>query len=231
MSKVVFSQAFDFATIDISQFTDGSITSASSTEIDVQDGDYSARILGEGFDFSGNGTVHEVIGFFEGDEVFDISGLNLTFAELSADRDDPEALIDDLFGGKDSIRGSNDKHIGDGLYGFGGNDKINGGKGGDTIVGGAGTDQLTGGLGDDTFTYLSASDSSKKVEKADVILDLDDAHDHIDISALDFHGKITAKYSAGSDLTTFSIDVDGDKHIDLVITASGDHHNFEGFIL
>lgn len=231
MAKVVFSQAFDFATVDISQFTDGSVTSFSSTEVDVQDGEYSAQILGEGFTFGGDGTVHEVVGYFQGNEVFDVSGLNVTFAELQADRDDTQALLDDLFGGKDTIRGSNDKAHGDGLYGFGGNDKISGGKGGDTLVGGAGTDQLTGGDGDDTFSYLSLTDSSKKVEKADVILDLDDAHDHIDISALDFHGKITAKYSAASGLTTFSIDVDGDKHVDLVITATGDHHNFEGWVL
>jgi Ca2+-binding RTX toxin-like protein len=205
------------------------VTGASSTEVDVADGDYSARILGEGFDFGGGGTVHEVIGLYQGAEVFDISGLDVTFAELQADRDNEAALIDDLFGGKDAIRGSNDKHHGDGLYGFGGNDKINGGKGDDTIVGGAGRDQLTGGLGDDTFKYWLPQDSSRKVEKADVILDLDDAHDHIDLTPLGFGVNVTATYSAGSDLTTFTIFL-GDGHTRMLITASGDHHNFEGFI-
>lgn len=231
MSKVVFSQAFDFATVDITQFTDGSVTNFTSTEVDVVDGDYSAQILGEGFTFGGGGTVHEVIGAFQGGTVFDISGLNLTFAELSADRNDTAALLDDLFGGKDTIRGANDKHNGDGLYGFGGNDKINGGKGGDTLVGGAGTDQLTGGDGDDTFAFQALSDSSKKVEKADLITDLDDAHDHIDLSALHVTGDIKAKYAAGTDTTTFSVDVNGDGKVDMVILASGDHHTFDSFTL
>lgn len=230
MAKVVFKSAFDFASVDFNQFVDGSVTGASSTEIDVMDGDYSARILGEGFDFAGNGTVHEVIASFQGDEVFDISGLNLALAQLQEDKNDTQALIDDVFGGKDTIRGSNDKHDGDGLYGFGGNDKISGGKGGDTIVGGAGTDQLTGGDGDDSFAF-GVGDSSKKLIKADLITDLDDVHDHIDLSQLEVQGQVHASFDVETGQTTFAIDINGDGKTDMAILATGDHHNFEGFVL
>ena len=231
MSKVVFNVAFDMSNIDLSQFTGGSVTSASSTEIDVASGDYSARVLGEGFDFSGNGTVHESIGAFQGDQIFDISGLNITLAEFQADRDNQAALIDDVFGGKDTIKGSNDKTHGDVLYGFGGNDGISGGRGDDTLAGGAGKDKLTGGVGADTFTFLTIDDSGKKLAGADLITDLDDANDHIDLTALHVAGKISASYDAVKDLTTFSIDVNGDHKVDMLITAAGDHHTFDAFAI
>jgi serralysin len=44
-------------------------------------------------------------------------------------------------------------------------------------------------------------------------------------------GEALRAYDAGSDLTTISLDVDGDAHADMVIGISGDWRGFTGFVL
>lgn len=60
-----------------------------------------------------------------------------------------EVIWGSLSGG-DKLRGDAQAN---GLYGYGGNDAIDGAQGNDTIRGGTGADTLTGGLGNDTFWF------------------------------------------------------------------------------
>ena len=114
-----------------------------------------------------------------GGAIFDITGLNVAVATLNADRDDPAALNNDLFGGADIFKGSKYADV---IVSIGGNDKIAGGRGADVLDGGAGADTMTGGAEADTFRYSALTDSSKK--SADVITDLDNA-DTFDLTALE----------------------------------------------
>lgn len=143
----------------------------------------------------------------------------------------------------------------DTLIGSKGGDVLNGGDettlGGadaaDSITGGGGADTLSGGDGADVFIYAKTTDSTSA--HADVVTDLQSG-DVIDLSQIDantaqkndqaFHlvasfgghaGELVVSYNAGSGLTTISGDVDGDGTADLVITASGDHHDFTSFVL
>ncbi len=109
------------------------------------------------------------------------------------------------------------------------------------ITGGGGADHLTGGASIDTFVYTSISDSS--FGNADTITDLANA-DKIDLTALgndfavvhalDGHAhEILVSYNAGTNITTISIDMNGDGVIngsDMQILATGDHHTFTNFL-
>lgn len=71
----------------------------------------------------------------------------------SAVSDGLDGVLDLMLGKGDKILGSNgdDFH----LFGYGGNDTIQGGRGDDHLYGGAGTDVLIGGKGSDTFMYYA----------------------------------------------------------------------------
>ncbi len=71
------------------------------------------------------------------------------------------------------------------MFGFGGNDTIDGGAGQDFIVGGAGKDILTGGANADRFWYFATTDSGVTAATRDVIKDFDASLDFIDLSQID----------------------------------------------
>lgn len=226
MAKLVFEQAFEMTANNFSQFVNGQITGATSTEIDVQSGDYTAQILGEDFNpLTGQGTVHEVHAQFQGDALFDITGLNVPFSQLEQDQQNPDALIEDIFGGNDKIKGSAGA---DHLLGYNGDDKLIGGAGADTLEGGAGKDKMEGGA-HTTFVF-NEGDSGATGATADLITDLQDT-DTLDLSSLGAD-HVTAKYDSKHDVTLFSVYANADdKHAEMVISASGDHHTFDGFSL
>jgi serralysin len=146
--------------------------------------------------------------------------------------------------------------MGDGMIGGAMSDTLDGGKsqdfirgggGDDMLIGGEGGDQLTGGAGADRFVYTSIDDSGTFFE--DKILDLAN-NDKIDLSGIDadetvdgdqafvlvghFHhqaGQAVLSYDPVWDLTTLSLDVDGDSKADGLITMSGDHTDFTRFVL
>lgn len=151
--------------------------------------------------------------------------------------------------GKGQVKGEVSGGSGDdSLTGAHADDSLSGGNGADTIQGRWGADVLSGGLGDDRFVYGAADESD--AAHTDLITDLQDQHDHIDLSAIDADagadgdqafvlvgsfgghaGELTLSYDAGADLTTIAGDVDGDGLADLVIHVSGDHAGFTGFVL
>lgn len=135
----------------------------------------------------------------------------------------------------------------DRLIGGAGDDHLDGGQGADKLTGGAGADVMTGGVGKDIFVFLDLSDSTK--QHADLITDLTNA-DRIDLHTIDananvagnqaFHlvstlsghaGEAALSFSSKTGLTSLSLDVDGDGKADMVITMTGDHHDFTNFTL
>jgi Ca2+-binding RTX toxin-like protein len=133
------------------------------------------------------------------------------------------------------------------LRGMGGDDTLYGGDGVDTLTGAEGADSLSGGDGNDVFKFTKLTDSVTGA--ADLITDLNNV-DVISLRPIDADtgaggdqaftlvgaftshaGELVVSYDAGTDLTTISGDVDGDGDADLVITASGDHHEFTSFVL
>ena len=168
------------------------------------------------------------------------------------------ALAGILFSGKDKIYGSN---LGDALSGYAGNDvlvggagndTLNGGDGNDHITGGSGRDFITGGAGADIFIYTALDDSSPDDKTLqDNLLDLTNA-DRIDVSAIDaditqdgdqaFHrvagnnftghaGEMLIRYRAGYNVGSILFDVNGDGVSDMTILLTGDHRDFDRFIL
>lgn len=136
----------------------------------------------------------------------------------------------------------------DTLTGGRGGDGIAAGSGDDLITGGGGADVLTGGDGADTFVYRALGDGGTHGQ-FDLITDLEDV-DVIDLSALDakadkagdqaFHlvtafsghaGQLVMTYDADSDLTSLTVDVNGDAKADMTVQIAGDHHDFAGFVL
>ena len=135
------------------------------------------------------------------------------------------------------------------LSGLAGVDTILGGDGNDTIIGGAGNDLMTGGAGADTFAilqesvYFSKAPAGKSLE-IDFVYDLSKAEgDKLDLSAIDadsntlgnqaFHlvgaftkhgAEMTLVYSAASNQTVLSLDVDGDGKADYQMKITGDVH-------
>jgi 6-phosphogluconolactonase (cycloisomerase 2 family) len=80
--------------------------------------------------------------------------------------------------------------LGDDIFGFGGNDMLDGSVGDDTLTGGLGKDSLEGGVGGDIFNFDLAAESVKGIGR-DVILDFS-SEDLIDVAGID------AKTGAGN---------------------------------
>jgi Ca2+-binding RTX toxin-like protein len=132
------------------------------------------------------------------------------------------------------------------LIGGAGNDILSGMGGSDTLIGGAGADSLTGGLGADTFLFTDADIGVKLV--TDRVLDLNFADgDVIDLSGIDANsllasdqafsfvtkftktaGQAVLTYSAGKNVTTLSVDINGDGKADYAIAITGDHRGTTG---
>lgn len=230
MTKVVFKQAFDISNIDLTQFVGGQIDSFSSTEVRLSTEFYSATVFGTGMGYNfltGNytGTVQGVEAAYQGDLLFSAKKINVALDVQLDHKDDPRALLNDFFGGSDSFTGSKGNDV---LSGFGGKDTIVAGKGSDVLIGGADRDILTGGVESDSFLYLAASDSTKAAP--DLITDLGNT-DNINLSLLDVLGDVTSSYNAGSDVTSFKIDVDGDGNAEMLIQATGNHTDFNNFLI
>ena len=230
MTKVVFKQAFDISNIDLTQFVGGQVDSFSSTEVQLSTEFYSATVFGTGMGYNfltGNytGTVQGVEAAYQGDLLFSAKKINVALDVLLDHKDDPQALLNDFFGGSDSFTGSKGNDV---LSRFGGKDTIVAGKGSDVLIGGADRDILTGGIESDSFLYLAASDSTKAAP--DLITDLGNT-DNINLSLLDVLGDVTSSYNAGSDVTSFKIDVDGDGNAEMLIQATGNHTDFNNFLI
>jgi serralysin len=87
------------------------------------------------------------------------------------------------------------------LFGFGGNDTLDGGAGGlDRLLGGAGKDVLTGGPGIDGFQYLALSDSGITEATRDLIADFEPGIDKIDLHVIDAN---TTNAAGTNDAFTF----------------------------
>jgi Ca2+-binding RTX toxin-like protein len=135
------------------------------------------------------------------------------------------------------------------LSGLGGSDTILGGDGADTLIGGKGNDLMTGGAGADTFVVLAESVYSSKAPagaklEIDFVYDLKASEgDKLDLSAIDADldtagdqaftlvrsfdkhaGQMTLVYSAASNQTVLSLDVDGDGKADYQMKITGDVH-------
>ncbi|HEY8572764.1 calcium-binding protein [Phenylobacterium sp.] len=129
----------------------------------------------------------------------------------------------------------------------GGADTLDGGKGNDSLTGGVGADVLWGAGGEDHFVYTRAEDS--KPTDRDLIMDLE-KWDVIDLSGIDADvtttgddaftlvaafggtaGEATLAYDAVTDITSLSLDVDGDGRADTVVDIRYDWSGFGNFIL
>jgi len=160
--------------------------------------------------------------------------------QLNGDTD-----ADLLYGdnGADTLHGG----IGDDtLYG---DDGSNNYSGADKLYGDAGADALYGGGGGDKFIYTAVTDSTAAAH--DVIYDFNPAAgDQIDLSAIDAQtqvagdqaftivssfdghvGEAVFTYSAGDNTTTLTLDVNGDKTADFVLSIIGQVDGSAGFIL
>ncbi len=143
------------------------------------------------------------------------------------------------------------------LSGLAGVDTIDGGAGNDRLIGGTGNDLMTGGSGADTFVILPESVYSSKTPagralEIDFVYDLSKTEgDKVDLSAIDadsalagdqaFHlvgafskhgGEMTLAFTAASNQTVLSLDVDGDGKADYQMKLTGDVHlDSAGWIL
>jgi len=134
------------------------------------------------------------------------------------------------------------------LSGYSGADQLFGKGGSDTLIGGAAADQLTGGAGRDVFLYSAMSDST--VAAPDRILDFDAASDTIDLRRLDANtalsgdqafawqsaftghaGEAVLAYDAGANVTTLTLDANGDGVADFKLLINGHVLGDSGFIL
>lgn len=115
---------------------------------------------------------------------------------------------------------------------------IRGNAGNDTIDGGRGADTIYGGSGADTFRYDELLDSTSSAQ--DRILDFTSGTDKIDFSRIDANssaagdqaftrvssfsgvaGQAVFSYNASTGFTTISLDGNGDRVADLVLTVNG----------
>ncbi|CAN5283461.1 hypothetical protein BH10PSE7_BH10PSE7_24170 [soil metagenome] len=136
---------------------------------------------------------------------------------------------------------------GDVLTGSDAANRIEGGAGSDVITGSGGADTILGGDGFDRFDFNSLTESEPW--KADSILDLENK-DRIDLRDIDADsilpddqgfsivgkfghhaGELDLRYNASSNRTSLLLDVNGDAKTDMTILLTGNHVQFDEFIL
>jgi large repetitive protein len=146
-------------------------------------------------------------------------------------------------GGRDTLSGGQGSDF---LFGNWGADVLTGGEGSDTLVGGGGEDLLRGGRGVDCFRF---DDLDSLIGTGDRIADLQ-AQDTIDLLRIDADvsaagdqafvlvqrftgaaGEMTVRYQAGSDLSRYAFDTNGDGMAEIAIVASGDQRGFDNILL
>lgn len=188
------------------------------------------NLTGSGFrdKLTGDRAGNRIDGGDGDDALKGAAGEDLMFGGLGGDR---------MAGG-----GSNDR-----LEGGAGDDRLDGALGRDTLVGGAGRDVMEGGAKADVFVFQALSDSQGAA--TDLITDFEGV-DVIDLSAIDakagvdgdqrfklvgaFSGKegeALLTYNAAQDRTLLRLDVDGDKHADMIISLVGDQTQQGHFVL
>lgn len=131
-----------------------------------------------------------------------------------------------------------------------GNAKANaiyGNAGRNVITGGLGSDVMTGKASSDTFVFTSILDST--LEDADRITDLNDISDKIDMRRVDgdvntagvqgftvvdafsgHAGELVLSYDASTDITSLTVDVNGDGVADMLVRLNGEHESFDRFL-
>lgn len=138
---------------------------------------------------------------------------------------------DRIFGGPgdDFISGGAGE---DKLFGREGDDILKGSAGDDIIIGGEGKDRLRGEEGADRFVF-NAVNESRPGSGCDVILDFEQGHDRIDLSALSqgaiafggdsgfTMGSASVVYRVESGTTQILADIDGDRAAEFEITLTG----------
>lgn len=154
--------AYYSVNMDNSQVWYGSVTKATSNQIQVTSGSYVQNYYGS-FTYSGNyltgGTVTSTNFYVSGTKIYQITGgsFNAVTVANYAFSGNVQASLGYIFAGADRFNGSSqvDRLNGyagnDQLYGNGGNDVLKGGTGNDFIDGGTGSDSLIGGLGNDLY--------------------------------------------------------------------------------
>ncbi|KQS55523.1 hypothetical protein ASG17_05445 [Brevundimonas sp. Leaf363] len=131
-----------------------------------------------------------------------------------------------------------------------GNSKANaiyGNAGRNVITGGRGADVMTGKASSDTFVFTSISDST--LGDSDRITDLNDNSDKIDFRQIDgdvntagvqgftivdsfsgHAGELVLSYDASTDITSLTVDVNGDGVADMLVRLNGEHESFDRFL-
>ncbi len=198
---------------------------------------------GAGHDRLDGGTGADAMTGGAGNDVYVVDNLGDTVVELAGSGtgiDTVEASITHslaanvetlILTGAGAINGT-----GNGL-----NNALTGNGAANTLSGGGGFDTMTGGAGGDTFLFSQDDIGAGLV--VDRVLDLTFAEgDVIDLSAIDADsltagdqafsivgkltgvaGQATLTYAAGSDLSTLSVDLDGDGKADYRLVLTGDY--------
>lgn len=174
------------------------------------------------------------------DLIFSKNGRDLAFGDGGADYVEGGGGDDLLFGGEgdDWVEGDYQGPWFD--NGPAGADELYGDQGNDVIRGGAGGDRLHGGDGADRFLFWTLSDSTAAAP--DRVLDFNGYVDVFDVSAIDADtgtaddqafrfvdrftgqaGQAVLAYDAGRNLSTLTLDVNGDAQADFTLEMTGAH--------
>ena len=199
---------------------------------------------GDGDDTLDGGAAADFVAGDHGrDLITNAGGVDLIFGGAGDDTIRAGADGDALLGNQDNDLLTGGAGV-DTLWGGQGQDTLDGGGGDDWIYGDRGADVLTGGGGRDRFMF-AATDAG-----VDRITDFNPADDLIDVSGIDANtgadgdqafvladaftgqaGQAVLAYDAGANLTTLSLDVNGDAAADLIVQISGAHTVSSGWIL
>jgi Ca2+-binding RTX toxin-like protein len=233
---------FDRVTVDYSDMSTDVTASRIGQDLDIFTGaaDHAVAMS----------TESAILSSGSGNDRFDLGdvgdGGDTVSAGAGADYVDGADGDDNLSGGDDDDRLFGELGA-DLIAGDEGDDELNGGAGSDRLFGGDGADDLNGGAAGDVFVLSSTTESS--ASDPDRIADLDPA-DVIDLRAIDANetkggnqafrlvdqltgkaGQAALVYEAGAATTDLVLDVNGDGAADALIHITGNHVDFEHFVL